>query len=521
MADENFVFSDIKTVPIDSLELLDSTENPNQGDIEAIAESLQINGLYHPLKVRESNNKVLGGNHTLMAAKQLGWETIQVVTIDCDDVQAKRIILADNMIPKLGKTNDKVLADIFATMPNVVGTGYKVEQVDSLIERNREMVQKISDMEYEEVKTEAYEVAAAHNKSKHWTPDEGETITPLKKGDPGFEELKGPYDDVELDEFQSADMMVEGKVVNADTFFETGMNPFDIPHYDTSMFVEEMPEGLRCWAGRKGDDFNADHTWVWIYGQTPARKLPWHKTIVSFWTQDNQFERLWADPVFYAGKLYNMGARMAVEPDFSLWHDDPVIFQLYNLYRSRWLARYMQETGIKIIPQLQANPSEIVMKATMYGLPTGLPVMAVQLQTYKENVENERNQVALLAEQCRTVVKPQNLIVYGGHPATRMIENLDWGLDDEHIHWVPSYAWELNRLRQKREEMKTGVSAREEKKRAERKEAKAEAKDLGLDFNEEQFEEQFEIDNPEVENFEFEDFGDERTEERVRMLGIR
>ena len=65
--------------------------NPRRGDVSRIAESLSVNGQYRPIVVREQTREVLAGNHTLAAAKSLGWGEIAATFVSCDDEQAKRI----------------------------------------------------------------------------------------------------------------------------------------------------------------------------------------------------------------------------------------------------------------------------------------------------------------------------------------------------------------------------------------------------------------------------------------------
>src|ERR1017187_2560559 len=77
--------------------------NARQGDVGAIVESLRAHGQYRPIVVQRSTNHVLAGNHTLKAARELGWPTIAATFLDVTNDQALRILLVDN------RTND--LAD--------------------------------------------------------------------------------------------------------------------------------------------------------------------------------------------------------------------------------------------------------------------------------------------------------------------------------------------------------------------------------------------------------------------------
>lgn len=107
--------------------------NPRKGDIDKIAESLKANGQYKPIVVQRDTNFVLVGNHTLKAIKKLGWDFVDVVWADVDDIEAKRIVLADNRTSD-GSTYDyTALNEMIMTLPNLEGTGYDKAALDQLI----------------------------------------------------------------------------------------------------------------------------------------------------------------------------------------------------------------------------------------------------------------------------------------------------------------------------------------------------------------------------------------------------
>jgi hypothetical protein len=107
--------------------------NPRKGDIDKIAESLKVNGQYKPIVVQKSTNYVLVGNHTLKAIKKLGWDFVDAVILDVDDVEAKRIVLADNRTSD-GSTYDYMLLnEMLLTLPDLEGTGYDKTALDQLI----------------------------------------------------------------------------------------------------------------------------------------------------------------------------------------------------------------------------------------------------------------------------------------------------------------------------------------------------------------------------------------------------
>lgn len=113
-------------VGIDSIE--QHPENYNNGDVEALAESIEVNGMYRPVYVQQSSGYIIAGNHTWLACKGLGADQIPVVRLDVDDHTALRIMLADNRIASMALPDNAALLDILHrldTEDSLVGTGYK------------------------------------------------------------------------------------------------------------------------------------------------------------------------------------------------------------------------------------------------------------------------------------------------------------------------------------------------------------------------------------------------------------
>jgi ParB-like chromosome segregation protein Spo0J len=103
--------------------------NPRRGDVDAIAQSLTVNGQYRPIVGNVGThtkrpNEVLAGNHTLMAARDLGWPDILVAWVDVDEDQAARIVAADNRTSDLADYDSDVLVELLGTLDGLEGTGF-------------------------------------------------------------------------------------------------------------------------------------------------------------------------------------------------------------------------------------------------------------------------------------------------------------------------------------------------------------------------------------------------------------
>ena len=134
----NIKVSGVESVSISTLIAYPS--NPRRGDIDAIASSLKAHGQYRPIVVQEGTNYVLAGNHTLKAAKKLGWKKIKITRIDVDESSARKIVLADNRLTDLAGYNEPLLKSLLSALPELDGTGFtesEVATLDRLIEGNQ------------------------------------------------------------------------------------------------------------------------------------------------------------------------------------------------------------------------------------------------------------------------------------------------------------------------------------------------------------------------------------------------
>lgn len=123
-------------VNVDVLQTFEN--NPREGDVAAIAESLELRGQYRPLVVNRGtltgrSMEVLAGNHTLLAARSLGWDSVDVGVIDVDEQAATQIVLADNRLADLGGYDEASLAELLESLDDLAGTGYSVEDLDELV----------------------------------------------------------------------------------------------------------------------------------------------------------------------------------------------------------------------------------------------------------------------------------------------------------------------------------------------------------------------------------------------------
>ncbi len=123
-----------------------------------------------------------------------------------------------------------------------------------------------------------------------------------------------------------------------------------------------------------------------------------------FYVDDYRFNNIWLHPE----KVVITGCQEVVEPNFSLFDTTPVAFGLQLLYKKRWIARWLQEAGIRVWVDLNVSPK--FREYNRLGVPDGYNAFATR--------GNGHNPAALLdelnvAQTISGLVYP-NMFVYGG-----------------------------------------------------------------------------------------------------------
>ena len=113
-------------------------DNPRSGDLNTLKESINKNGFYQPVVVQRSTGIVIAGNHRKQALEDLGATEIPAVFVDCTDIEATRIALADNRTSDLAFYDDHQLLDLLNELMTkgngLEGTGYDRNAYELLME---------------------------------------------------------------------------------------------------------------------------------------------------------------------------------------------------------------------------------------------------------------------------------------------------------------------------------------------------------------------------------------------------
>lgn len=212
------------------------------------------------------------------------------------------------------------------------------------------------------------------------------------------------------------------------------MNEWGIPSLRADRLSTLVP--IQTYAGNPVSD-SAHTLFIWRTASlSKARGM-----VLGFYVWDDRLEALWRNPEHSTARLLRAGVIAVIEPDFSLWTDEALIQQAYNVFRMRTLGRRYQEAGIPVIPNL-AWSDERSFAFCFSGIPVGAPVCMTECRTPGGNDADRRAFLAGLT-QAVNKVQPQHVVIYGGK------EHAYWLT--EHLPHGPQYtlidSWTTERRR--------------------------------------------------------------------------
>lgn len=123
-----------KLVPIDQVR--QHPDNPNNGDIDKLVESIQTNGFYTTITADRATGYILAGNHRYQALHALGAKEIPVVWVEKDRSGTLRILVGDNQTARLAwmdKAQElEILQELMNSAAGIAGTGHDFETMAQL-----------------------------------------------------------------------------------------------------------------------------------------------------------------------------------------------------------------------------------------------------------------------------------------------------------------------------------------------------------------------------------------------------
>lgn len=108
-------------VPIDLVH--QHPDNPNNGDIEELVQSIQVNGFYTAVTVDKNTKEILVGNHRYQALLALGAKQIPVIWADKSEEGRYRILVGDNILARLARMEPAQTAAILRDLKDTTDLG--------------------------------------------------------------------------------------------------------------------------------------------------------------------------------------------------------------------------------------------------------------------------------------------------------------------------------------------------------------------------------------------------------------
>lgn len=119
-------------------DLVDADYNPNvmeERDFENLENSIERYGYIEPIIVNKRNNVIVGGHHRLRVLKKKGIKEVDVVYVDLDENDEKRLNIALNRISGYWDIDklEEVVNDLMADDPSLIDfTGLSEFELDSM-----------------------------------------------------------------------------------------------------------------------------------------------------------------------------------------------------------------------------------------------------------------------------------------------------------------------------------------------------------------------------------------------------
>ena len=132
---------------------------------------------------------------------------------------------------------------------------------------------------------------------------------------------------------------------------------------------------------------------------------------VCFYEDDAAFERVWNNPRKYLPILKKFAG--VICPDFSLYRDMPLAYQLWNVFRSRMLGSWFQANGINVIANVRfSDPRSYTFVCA--GVAQGGTIAVGSHGCIK--CKQDKEEFAKGLDYVVNELKPTIIIVYGTAP---------------------------------------------------------------------------------------------------------
>ncbi|MBQ6140797.1 MAG: DUF4417 domain-containing protein [Kiritimatiellae bacterium] len=358
-------------------------KNPNKHppkQIALLARMMRRVGIRSPITVSKLSGYVVRGHGRLEACKALKMPRVPVDFQDyADEAEEMADLMADNRIPELAEL------DLSAAWKNLgsIADEFKLEDLGFLKSEFKDVnLQALIDAPFDDALAESIAPPKVAEVTKTtWAP----VALPSSS--------RWGIPDMRLDMIPD-DFDVVGVWCNREQAVEPGL----LYLWGTNRFPEDCKGGL-C----------------------------------AFYVDDARFEgicRKHEDTVAAAEKLMACKFAAAVSPNWSLWRNMPHAVMVYRTYCVRYVARYWQEMGLKVVPDINWA-DEQSFDFCFDGIPHGTPVASIQCRTTNTGTPQFAESKKYFLKGLKVALEriaPKKLLIYGGVEHRKWIEpNVEFG----------------------------------------------------------------------------------------------
>jgi len=158
------------------------------------------------------------------------------------------------------------------------------------------------------------------------------------------------------------------------------------------------------------------------YSKRIGNACLYNKT-AHFFLDDYRFESTWNRPMTALERILKFWG--ALSPDFSIYTDWPLAAQIWNTYRARWVTRFWQVNGVRVIPTVNWS-NEASFGWCFVGLPKH-SIVAIGVPDLRNKTTRYNFYIGF--EKMIETLEPIRIITYGKLPFNcfRCIQfNQDW-----------------------------------------------------------------------------------------------
>ena len=393
----------------------------NERNLDSIEKSLLMFDQVEPLLVQKSTGIIIGGNGRydrmckLNRQKKFPSEA-SVIMLDIDDKKARMLAVALNRSAQLSNIDHTKVAEILSMASNsgvdVENLGYSQNEMSLLIERaSKQAVTSFGLVNKNEQVDAPLETSGipvqvsrlAETAITDQTPAAPLTVSPA---------MQGKIEDTRTVVTYNVNVIFPSSEI------------FEITPLRKDMLMA-CPKDLAVYTGYDEIGLATQpkaENLLNIWG-TFTPKDGYANKLIGFYIWDDKFEESWSDAGNFLAKLVARKPLGCIAPNYTPLGNTAM--KIFTIHQCRWVARFWQEAGIKIIPDAHLQSDSDHWAYYWAGIPKYAPCIAVQIQTTKHEDDRGNPWKKEALQEMLKRLQPESLLIYGDIRSEKRMNLLD------------------------------------------------------------------------------------------------